>query len=65
MASGWVSKPTLCSPSEPETGACHSHMVVGSAWLTPCLSPALCWVLGHSASELPAHGEGDTYGWLV
>lgn len=54
-------KPT-CSPSEPETGVCHSHTVVGSAWLTPCLGPALCWVLRHSASELPAHGGGTHTG---
>lgn len=55
-------KPTLCSPSEPDTGACHSRTVVGSAWRTPHLGPALCWLLRHSASGLPAHGGGTHAG---
>lgn len=51
-------KADVC-PSEPEAGVCHSH----TAWLgvpDSLSGPALCWGLGHSASELPLTVRGHT-----
>ena len=56
VALGWVSKPTCVRVSrKPE---CVTATRLGLACLTPCPGPALCWGLGHSARELPAHGAG-------
>ena len=70
-------KPT-CSPSEPETGVCHSHTVVGSAglipfWALPCAGcsatlPASCLLTvgGHTqvVSVTRPH-PGLSAGWRL